>query len=89
MTDHTPGPWTVERESDKGGWKGIAIKAERAIVANVVMQLTENELANAKVIALAPELLDLAWSILALADQGKGNLNAIGHKASALIGRSL
>lgn len=67
---HTPGPWTVERESDRGGWKGIAVKAEHAVVANLVMQLTENELANAKVIAAAPDLLAAVRAILFQVCQG-------------------
>lgn len=56
MTKRTPGKWTVLRESDKGGWKGICVTAGNNVVANIVMQLTENEAANARFIAAGPDM---------------------------------
>ena len=54
----TPGPWVVERSSEKSGWSGISVKAPSgAYLANLVFQLTENERANARLIAAAPALL--------------------------------
>lgn len=58
MTAHTPGPWTVKRESDRSGWRGIAIaNSDGSHVANMIGQLDDRELANARLMAAAPELL--------------------------------
>ena len=55
----TPGPWVVERSSEKSGWSGISVRAPSgAYLANLVFQLTENERANARLIAAAPALLE-------------------------------
>ena len=55
---HTPGPWSVEREDGLDGWKGISVFSDAKLrIANLVMQLDDREMANAKLIAAAPELL--------------------------------
>ena len=52
MTQHTPGPWSIaEGEPD---W---AIVTENVLVASVHGEDTENQEANARLIAAAPELL--------------------------------
>ena len=44
-------PWTVERIKGKGGYGGISIRdAEGLYVANMIFQLRENEMANARLI---------------------------------------
>ncbi len=63
---HTPGPWTVETWND-----GQArIWANGQMIAKVIpynddkKPLTENEQANARLIAAAPQLLEAAWLAL-------------------------
>lgn len=56
----SPGPWAVDRQNDKRtGWKGVSIKAaDGTYVANMVMQIRDNEMDNARLIAAAPDLLN-------------------------------
>lgn len=60
------------RESDKGGWRGISVKdAAGGFIANLVMQLAENEMANARLIAAAPELLAALKLVMAMLEDGR------------------
>ena len=69
----TPGPWVVERSSEKSGWSGISVKAPSgAYLANLVFQLTENERANARLIAAAPALLEALQSLMRTIDSARG-----------------
>jgi len=57
---HTPGPWSVEREDGLDGWKGISVFSDAKLrIANLVMQLDNKEMVNARLIAAAPELLEV------------------------------
>lgn len=64
---YTPGPWEVERVNDQTGFKSIGIKSESGVfVANIVFQPTDNETANARLIAAAPELLEALRAVLTI-----------------------
>jgi hypothetical protein len=54
-TDSTVGKWKVERVHEKStGYRGISIFDEHGLrIANMVMQLTEDELEKAKMIVKA------------------------------------
>lgn len=64
-TKHTPGPWTAAPNAESGGysiWCGADTPAEEGIAATLVG--TENEEANARLIAAAPDLLAFAeWAV--------------------------
>lgn len=52
--NHTPGPLQIKRESDNQGYKGIVLMTPGgSCIANMVMQLDDTELANAKFIIQA------------------------------------
>lgn len=71
-TAAAPGPWAVVRESDKGGRRGISVKdAAGGFITNLVMQLAENEMANARLIAAAPELLAALKLVMAMLEDGR------------------
>lgn len=72
-TKHTPGPWEVDAIDSTT----IQIKAEGAVVAEVASasaftRLSEEQRANARLIAAAPELLDALQNF---ADQMDGCMN--------------
>lgn len=54
--------WTIERDSEKStGWKGISIKDERGrFVANIVMQIEDDEMKIARRIVDAVNACDAA-----------------------------
>lgn len=60
MTDHTPGPWWVEKNIDRP-YVGDFIMSESGIVAETCTEdetdVSEQEAANAYILAAAPELL--------------------------------
>lgn len=53
MSAHTPKPWHIEEQ-----WHGIAIKAGKRTVARTSPWSNQEEWANARLIAAAPELLE-------------------------------
>lgn len=61
MSEHTPGPWVIAMQADpKAGWKGLSVESAAGYVANLVMQPGgDNERANARLIAAAPDLLEI------------------------------
>src|SRR5690348_952637 len=65
-------PYPATRNRDGNGWLGIGIKdAEGLYIANMVMQPgRENELANARLLAMAPRLLSLLHTLNSAADRG-------------------
>ena len=69
-TKHTPGPWHVSK-----GRSVVWVKAGHQDVAGAYMgsypaRCGEQDLANARLIAAAPELLDFAQQIFAAKDTG-------------------
>lgn len=64
MSDHTPGPWRVEQESSNDGEAEVIAAADRTIcwtadtwVDDDCGVITDEDRANARLIAAAPELL--------------------------------
>jgi hypothetical protein len=68
MSTHTPGPWSVERgdvlDSDSERWSVLTTGPRRYFIATVENgapgDTLETELANARLIAAAPDLLEAA-----------------------------
>lgn len=65
MSKHTPGPWEVERS--EGGYEQAWVKGSKRIIvtvhgrtrtSNVFTRLNDEDLANARLIAAAPEMLE-------------------------------
>lgn len=61
---HTPGPWSVEKGA-KGLWIGADALACRTVAVTTNYCGDEQRLANARLIAAAPELLEAAQDALA------------------------
>jgi hypothetical protein len=63
----SPGPYTVEHQGDKNGWRGISIKdANGHFIANMVMQPgAENEMANAQFLASSAHMKEALEQIAA------------------------
>jgi hypothetical protein len=60
MTRHTPGPWNAE---------GKAICGDGVVVAHTTMRGGQDWLANARLIAAAPDLLEALREILTLTER--------------------
>lgn len=56
MSKHTKGPWIVEAFPEEGG--DFAISAESGVFVAISIGGIPNEIANARLIAAAPELLE-------------------------------
>ncbi len=88
MTDkHTPGPWTAEHHP-KGGYGVKTSDFHHWRVAEVMMDgsldATEAH-ANARLIAAAPELLNVAEMIIAMKDKGEFEIGDCIMRARAAI----
>src|SRR5437870_7501097 len=56
-SQHTPGPWTIERDEEyPGGIPNHVIYGARHVVARLMHDETSNAEANARLIAAAPEM---------------------------------
>jgi hypothetical protein len=65
---HTPGPWLISQDHDYL----IETKEQYSICRYHVSEITESQdLANARLIAAAPELLEVCKFILTIAKQGR------------------
>jgi hypothetical protein len=77
MIKHTPGPWTVKELGGHPGypdWTDYAVRCKGtnvhlATVGNVDRYYERNNLANARLIAAAPDLLEAARDALAVAER--------------------
>lgn len=79
MSKHTPGPWILGNRTDGGCWRVLDAPLWDAF-AKVVIKMTDDNgdseqgLANARLIASAPDLLaslkEMAADMKALADSG-------------------
>ena len=76
MSKHTPGPWEVLE--DKSMISVVTECAEICDIVHDVRPVSEN-LANARLIAAAPEMLEALESVLRVVDLG----NASGDSAEA------
>lgn len=64
MSGHTPGPWTARKHTDTAGW---TVSSGNSI-ASVPPQRGEGEAeANARLIAAAPELLEIVLAVESMA----------------------
>lgn len=77
--EHTPGPWTAELDADR--W---IITGDGSSVA-LLYHARASDTANARLIAAAPDLLDLARLIAA---HFEGTDAPLGIKARALIDKA-
>lgn len=60
MSKHAPGPWSVKREADKGGWRNVCIASKDGlVVANMVMQLDDSDSFNASLISASPDMISV------------------------------
>lgn len=94
MPKHTPGPWKVSDDVDETVW--VSAKAQDNVICDIVgriwdfeaktSQITDEDIANARLIAAAPEMLEalenIVWSLDHLDDidirnQKESILNAI------------
>lgn len=74
-TNHTPGPWTIE-ETGQGFPEIVSGKYHIALSGGSVRFSTSEAMANARLIAAAPDLLDALWHIAAwLSDPNMNNEN--------------
>jgi hypothetical protein len=102
---HTPGPWIINNvqsdclyiDADQGKqWDNPTICAlykdvtpEDSITMMAWLKPFENAESNARLIAVAPELLSLVKELSSLTKQyGSGNLGYLNNKANALIAKA-
>ena len=62
-TQHTPGPWVVDH-SHPDWVEGTTIWANDVVIAHAVADQHHETEANARLIAAAPEMLDLLYTVL-------------------------
>ena len=81
MSTHTPGPWHVAN--------GCQIRSAKDQIAKAWMMRNGEGLANARLIAAAPELLEALEEIVSAADgDGWSQLDADLRKARAAIAKA-
>lgn len=91
MSKHTPGPWRVNDQRESGVMNnGVYVLGGRNNFVRVFDEWRDEEiqLANARLIAAAPELLDALKSVQA-ARQGHYWLNEITEKIDAAIAKAM
>jgi hypothetical protein len=86
MTTHTPGPWTIEHQ-----WNGLVrIQTPHTVVATVekIHGTIDGDMADAKLIAAAPELLEALQGVVshnvALKDAHKISPALMRHVSAAI-----
>lgn len=71
MSKHTSGPWIVVLGSVRHQYdtveRVVAANGRRVMQGNHPFRADEEQLANARLIAAAPELLEAVWGLLRLA----------------------
>lgn len=77
---HTPGPWSVDSESGNDGEAEVIVAADRTIcwTADTFTDeegaaITDEDRANARLIAAAPELLSCCRELLAIVEDEYAN----------------
>lgn len=89
---HTAGPWAVtadENESETDGWLVVAADALFDTVANIEPQPTAGEeLANARLIAAAPEMLEACRAVEFFLRGHPGEASVIREKLKALLAKA-
>lgn len=70
MSKHTPGPWTIDERRIRDGYYAAITAPKWHALADVVVRMSDEEedqpegVANAKLIAAAPDLLDVLQRML-------------------------
>ena len=88
---HTPAPWSVDIDHSSNAPEFIRtyVDGEMYDLASVLCDETGNATANARLIAAAPDLLELARQIVLAAEQNEGSIPAdIVSGAVAAIARA-
>jgi len=86
---HTPGPWKLS-DCGLGVWSGNEPLGKNKIVANchACARSREENRANAALIVLTPELLELAKQVILAKDTEESVPVDIYHAAARLVARS-
>ena len=66
MSKHTPGPWVVYDDSNDGKTNRMEIAARGKTVARIYHSVPEEDLPNARLIAAAPDLLELLEDVISI-----------------------
>ena len=90
----TPGPWRIGTAPPNGEQAIGTIRGMMVAVATTGVGMEKETLANASLIAAAPELLDALQEVLPMLEQllmirGEPEPGSIGHKARAAISKAI
>lgn len=86
MSGHTPGPWTLRSTAQTAGPIGYAIVGgglEPETLGEVWNTRHEKAIANARLIAAAPDLLDLARALIHIYEEPE--LGAFSFRCAPLL----
>lgn len=72
---HTPGPWIVEGNTTTGTDSLLVMSDDDYVVASVIAIPDQSHIANAQLIAAAPEMLDAGREIIEYWDCGDDTEN--------------
>lgn len=91
---HTPGPWRIGTAPPNGEQTIGTIRGMMVAVATTGVGMDEETLANARLIATAPELLEALQEVLPMLEhllmiRGEPEPGSIGHKARAAIAKAI
>lgn len=67
MSGHTKGPWAIEKESESHSIVNRSFEGDEWCIAEVYKQ-TDMAIANANLIAAAPDLLDALEALVSVLD---------------------
>lgn len=87
---HTPGPWHIAKYSPSGSYTDIYANGTPLIAKVILRHVSINEQkANARLIAAAPDLLEACEAIAALADgEGRCNLLEVAGQARKALAKA-
>ena len=91
MSKHTPGPWVfyADTPSTDPNWHIVTTANRMRVLANVHIEPgNEMDLANARLIAAAPDLLDALIALYAVAEVGRDEDYGAVTNAAAVIAKA-
>lgn len=91
MSKHTPGPWQFYADvpSTDPNWHIVTNASRMRVLANVHIEPgNETDLANAKLITAAPELLEAAQSALVVLQYSGDEHSRLAEQLSAAIDKA-
>ena len=94
MSEHTPGPWTIEKcpkataVTDGESWPWLVSYNDGEYEGCLALVQTQNAEANAKLIAAAPELLEALEMMLDMSEMGGFGKSAAEDTARAAIAKA-